>query len=69
MIIISARWTFQGRRWTKNELPHLTSKFWKMNSSNSGTGGCGAGPLNLSVYKAYKKISLLAFYYNSVCDS
>ncbi len=35
--------------------------FWKINSSNSGTRGCGAGPsrvtLNLSVYKAYKKIS------------
>ncbi len=37
----------------------ITARFWKINYSNSGTRGCGAGPsrvtLNLSVHKAYKK--------------
>ncbi len=45
----------------KYYLLKLTARFWKINSSNSGTRGCGAGPsrvtLNLSVHKAYKKKS------------
>ncbi len=32
------------QRLTKNELPKLTARFWKINYSNSGTRGCDAGP-------------------------
>jgi len=47
-------------------------RFWKMNSSNNGKRGCGAGPskvtLNLSVYKPIKN-SLHVFYNTPACDS
>ncbi len=32
------------QRLTKHELQKHTTRFWKIDSSNSGTRGCGAGP-------------------------
>ncbi len=64
-LVNPARQTFQDRRWTKNELLKLTARFWKIDSSNSGTRGCDAGPsrvtLNLSVLKAYTKSVFMYF--------
>ncbi len=42
---------------TKNEFLKLTARFMKINSSNSGTRGCGAGHSRVTLNLSIKKLS------------